>query len=365
MGGPEAKGLSGFLSVDDYLVYGPGEGILRTLAESGFSLPGGIYDSSAPPLSALPFPYKTADKPRLQNKLVYYETSRGCPFRCIYCLSAEDNRREQRFSASSLADRHRLYGELDKLVALQPRTIKFVDRSFNLDRALCHLIWNYAIKAENACEFHFEIYPDLLSDEDILLLEQAPPGRIRFEIGIQTINAAVSRRCRRNSNWHKAKAMIHALRTRSNICLHTDLLAGLPGENYRSILHSLDELALLLPHEIQLGMLKILPDTPMLDIARMRGYKWMEQPPYQILCSDALSFEQVTRLQELARILNLYWNKEEFSSEWALLLGEGHKASVLLNMLLSRHHKLSLPLHSISKQHRREIFSQVFPQVLI
>ncbi len=360
LGGPEASPEGFGLDSADYVIKGPGEGAFRLLAESGFTLPGGVYTALAPQLRDLPFPYRMADKPALQDRLIYYETSRGCPFRCVYCLSANDLRNETRFDPANAADRRRLYRELDKLVALQPRTLKFVDRSFNIHPRLARLIWDYAIRRELPCEFHFEIYPDLLTEEDIILLEKVPPGRIRFEIGIQTVNPAVSRNCRRNSNWTKAKAMLQALRQRTNICIHADLLAGLPGESLRSVLHSIDELAPLLPHEIQLGQLKILPDTPMHELAAQLGYLWMSEPPYQILSSDKLSFAQVTHLQGLARILNLYWNKGEFSAEWSVLLSSGQPASALLQKLLAYHRQHDLPLHSISKQHRKEVFEAVF-----
>lgn len=361
LGGPEAgAGVFG-LGADDYVVEGPGEGAFRKLAESGFDLPGGVYSEPAPPLQDIPFPYLAKDKPALRDKLVYYESSRGCPFHCVYCLSASDERNERRFDVSLPREVKKLYSELDRLVALQPRTIKFVDRSFNIHPRLAREIWQHAISYGSACEFHFEIYPDLLCEEDIRLLESAPAGRIRFETGIQTVNSAVSANCQRKSDWNKAKPMLQALRERTQVCLHADLLAGLPGETYRSLLHSLDELAECFPHEIQLGLLKILPHTPMQDIARQRAYSWMDQPPYQILSSDKLSFDQVARLYDLSRIINLYWNKQEFPSLWKGLLHSGHRASQLFLRLLGYHYRHGLQLHSISRQHRAEVVSACFP----
>lgn len=356
VGGPEALQSDWGLGAQDFVVNGPGEGVLRSLAEAGFLQPGGVYASAAPPLRELPFPYRRSDRSALAGKLVYYECSRGCPFRCVYCLSALDQRQEQRFDPSLSQDRRRLFRELDRLVALSPRTLKFVDRSFNTQPGLARLIWEYAICCGAPCEFHFEIFPDLLNPEDLLLLEKAPPGRIRFEIGVQTVNASVSKACRRPSNWLLVKPILRALRERTAICLHLDLLAGLPGEKIPSILHSLNEVASVFPHEIQLGMLKILPGTPMRDIALQRGYAWMDAPPYQILATDTLGFTQISRLQELARIVNLYWNKGEFSQEWQNLLASGQIAAPLFQKLLLYHHRHSLPLHSISRQKRSEVF---------
>ncbi len=364
LGGPEAAQGDFGLSRGDHIVIGPGEGAFRKLAESGFALPGGIHEAAAPHLNDIPFPYSPADKHALQNKLVYYECSRGCPFHCVYCLSALDGRNEARFDPSRESDRNSLYKELDRLLELEPRTLKFVDRSFNINPQLARLIWDYAILREQACEFHFEIYPELVRDEDILLLEKAPPDRIRFETGIQSVDPEVNETCGRGSNWPQARGILKKLRQRTNVCIHADLLAGLPGEGIDSILNSLDELAATFPHEIQLGLLKILPDTPMLAIARRRGYIWMDRPPYQVLASDALSFDDISRLQDLARVVNLYWNKGEFASEWKEYLSRGNKASSLLLSLLDLHHSRSLPLHSISKRRRGEIFDEVFGDLI-
>lgn len=359
LGGPEALDGAFGLSEGDFVVKGPGEGVFRVLAEAGFKLPGGVYEAPAPALRDLPFPYHKTDQAALQGKLVYYESSRGCPFRCAYCLSALDTRNEARFDPSLASDRRKLYSELDRLLELKPRTLKFVDRSFNAHPSLARLIWDHAIRQGEACEFHFEIYPDLLTEEDLLILEKAPPGRIRFEVGVQTVNPAVARACGRNSNWRKVKAALNALRERTRICVHADLLVGLPGESYPSVLHSLDELASTLPAEIQLGMLKILPDTPMRDIAAQRGYLWLKDPPWQVLQTDALSFEQVARLQELAKIINLYWNKAEFSAQWRELLCAGNRASRSCLRLLKLHQHKGLTLHSVAKGTRAEVFAEL------
>ena len=359
LGGPEATNGDFGLAEGDFRVKGPGEGVFRRLAESGFELPGGTYEAPAPLLSELPFLYRRSDRPALQGRLVYYESSRGCPFRCAYCLSALDKRNEARFDPSLASDRRKLRSELDRLLELKPRTLKFVDRSFNAHPRLARLIWEHAIRQKQSCEFHFEIYPDLLTEEDLRILEKAPPGRIRFEVGVQTVNAAVSRACGRNSNWGKVKAALNALRERTAICVHADLLVGLPGEKYASVLRSLDELASTFPAEIQLGMLKILPGTPMQEIASQRRYLWQNDPPWQVLKTDALSFEQVARLQELAKILNLYWNKGEFTAQWQELISAGNRASSICLRLLKLHRQRGLTLHSVGKSTRADVFAEL------
>ena len=356
-GGPEAGNLSentpeGFPL---YAVTGPGETAFQSLVQSDFTIPfGNIYEPNLP-LAEIPFPYTLEDKPDLKGKLVYYETGRGCPFSCVYCLSANDTRREKRFDADDPAQVSRLYSELDILVALEPRTIKFVDRSFNTDKKLARLIWSYFIHLNKDCVSHFEIYPDLLTDEDIELLRQAPPDRIRFEIGIQTVNPATMLLSRRSSDWKRSKAMLIRLRRETKLIIHSDLLIGLPGDNFDSILHSLDELIVTEPHELQLGLLKILPETPMRDIARERGYIWEELPPYTVLRSDALSESEIACLESLSRALNLYYNKGEFIEQWHALLSREQGSDVLMR-LVGYHSENQIPLHSMPKQQRRDVF---------
>lgn len=375
VGGPEAKNLE---DMADFCIEGPGEARFRQLATFGFSKEikdgftplerNGDNDSSHPgfsketmekatpiPLQELPFPYRPEDKSELGGKLVYYETHRGCPFSCAYCLSSRDRRNERRFDKNQSADMAKLSSELDALEALGPRTVKFVDRSFNISPEFARALWKLLLSKERACEFHFEIYPEYLEEEDILLLEKAPPGLIRFETGVQSTSDVLNLASGRKSNWAKTKAMLCALHNRTKITVHADLLCGLPDQSMDRVLDSIDELAPCLPEEIQLGILKILPDTPMLDIAQKRGWLWIESPPYTILQTDTMDFRALRKCEALARILNLYWNKGEFSHLWPDLL-QKRRASELLNILLDYHQEHHLPLHSISKKRREEVF---------
>jgi len=358
IGGPESETAEFGLDRFDYIIEGPGEKAFRELAEVEFEEGGLFIRKPNLHLRDIPFPYWNSDLPALKGKLVYYETSRGCPYSCVYCLSAEDRRNELRFDVDQPLQRAELFAELEALISLQLRTLKFIDRSFNVHSQLAQVIWEYVITSAAACEFHFEIYPDLLSEADLHILKAAPPGRIRFEIGIQTTNARISANCHRQTDWNKAREILTALRNRTQVILHTDLIAGLPGETYTSILNSINELAATFPHEIQLGILKVLPGTPMQEIAKQRGYLWQQEPPYQVLATDKLCFGQLCRLQDLARILNLYWNKGEFSDTWKKLL-HSHKATTILLKLLNYHQDRHLPLHSMAKHKREQVFAAV------
>jgi radical SAM superfamily enzyme YgiQ (UPF0313 family) len=354
VGGPESSAFAG--TAKCFVIKGAGEAAFSALAESGFT----ELDNSLPciPLAKIPFPYRTEDKDELEDHLVYYECYRGCPYGCVYCLSANDRRNESRFDMAVAEDRERLREELDALIALKPRTLKFIDRSFNLNKALAHYIWEYAMRDESGTDFHFEIYPDLLDEADLQLLDKAPLGKIRFEIGIQTINTEVAAMCGRKSDWSKSRKVLLRLKEAGRIRVHTDLLAGLPGEDISSVMRSLDALCACEPAVVQLGMLKILPDTPMREIARQRCYIWMEDPPYQVLRSDAMSYGELCLLDDYAHLLSLYWNKEEFGEEWHLLLQE-HSATEILAKLKEIHEAQGLALHSVSKGKRMSVFEVV------
>lgn len=358
IGGPEAGRFKD--QNNAIVIQGAGELAFRELALKGFSR----EDSTNPeplPLNKIPFPYRDEDKADLEDHLLYYECYRGCPYRCVYCLSATDERQESRFDLPK--EIALLYQELDALCRLRPRTIKFIDRSFNVQKALAHAIWQYAIEFGEGQEFHFEIYPDLLDERDMQILEQVPEGRIRFEIGIQSVNQDVLKDCGRNSSWEKSKSALIALKDRTKIRIHADLIAGLPGENYASVLHSLDELCHCEPAAVQLGSLKILPDTPMQGIARGRNYIWLDQPPYQVLVSDALSYAEMCELDNFAHLLSLYWNKEEHQPLWHSLL-QKYPASQILTALKNIHQKNNLPLHSISRKRRAEVMDTLSDQLL-
>jgi anaerobic magnesium-protoporphyrin IX monomethyl ester cyclase len=232
-----------------------------------------------------------------------------------------------------------------------------VDRSFNLDPSFARALWRILLAKPRSCEWHFEIYPELLSEEDIALLESAPEGMIRFETGIQSCNDAINLACGRFSDWNKSKAMLQALRDRTQIVVHADLLCGLPEQSFEDVLSSIDQLAPCLPEEIQLGMLKVLPDTPMREIAKSQGWIWSQCPPYTVLRTERMDFDELRLCEDLARILNLYWNKGEFQTQWIQLL-ETVSVTTVLFRLLDWHREHGLPLHSISKGKREEVFNE-------
>lgn len=253
----------------------------------------------------------------LQNRMIYYESSRGCPFCCTYCLSAADT--GVRFRRLDL-----VLPELDDLVRREAMLIKFVDRSFNArpDRAL--VIWRHLIEGYRPGQrtrFHFEIEADLLDAAAIDLLSTAPAGLFQFEIGVQTTNPAVLAAVCRRQDMARLSEAVRALRRRCGIHLHLDLIAGLPGETLGSFRRSFNDLYALGPHVIQLGFLKILSGTPMAADAVRRGFVWRDEPPYEIIASDAMTYGDLIRLKRVEAVLDRFYNQPWLSEVWAAAVG--------------------------------------------
>ncbi|MCK9558441.1 MAG: DUF4080 domain-containing protein [Candidatus Cloacimonetes bacterium] len=361
IGGPEAASFQ--QAQNSYVIIGEGEGKFRALAESAFDPKSCVQSPASIHLKDIPFPYTEGDKTELEDHLIYFECYRGCPYACVYCLSANDMRHQPRFELTKAGEMDRLHKELALLAELKPRTLKFIDRSFNIQKDLAHAIWNYAICNDSDFDYHFEIYPDLLDETDFDILSKAPAGRIRFEVGIQSTNPDVLWQSGRYTDWEKSRRALLDLKTRTRIRVHADLITGLPGEDLASVIRSLNELCSCEPAAVQLGTLKILPDTPMMQIAQERQYLWMDMPPYQVLCSDALSFDDLCLLQDYAHLLSLYWNKEEYPNLWHTLL-QKHPADRILSHLKRMHAQKDMPLHSVSK-HNREMMMQCLADQLL
>lgn len=351
MGGPEVTYNKQALEQynPDFLIRGYGERAFRELAMSDFCFAEQVIIANQIPLANLPLPYLETDKSALQGKLLYYEASRGCAFGCIYCLSS----REQKHDWLPV---ERVIADIDRLLMLSPKVIKFVDRSFNQRREWARAIWVYVIALATDIPFHFEIHPDLLQPEDIALLATAPRGRIQLEIGIQSIHPITLEAIRRKSDWKTVKTNLQLLQSQTMIPLHTDLIVGLPGETLADIIAGIDAVLMIYPDELQLGFLKILAGTEMEQTALERGYVWQENPPYQILQTDTLLFADLLHLDKLAGIINQYWNKADFPTVWkeATRLQTPHQC---LEQILAIHLSMDAQLHSVERIKRFEVMA--------
>ena len=256
-------------------------------------------------LNDLVFPYTMEED--LNNKIVYFEASRGCPFNCKYCLSSTI--RGVRFM-----DLERVKADLKVLIDRKVRLIKFVDRTFNCSDEFAMGIWEYLMNLDTQTTFHFEISADILNDKQLKLLSKAPKGRFQFEIGVQTTNNEVLKNINRFVVFEDIKKQVVQLNRYGNIKQHLDLIAGLPGENFESFKRSFNDLYAIEPDEIQLGFLKILKGAPMKDEVEKWGIVHSNYIPYEVLKTKDISYEEIIFLKRVEQMVDKYYNSQKFST---------------------------------------------------
>lgn len=255
--------------------------------------------------SGLPFPYR--DLKCFENRIVYYETSRGCPYSCSYCLSSVD--KQVRFRDLDLVKR-----DLDYFLANRIAQVKFVDRTFNCKKSHAAEIWRYIKEHDNGVtNFHFEISADLLDEEELALLDGMRPGLIQFEIGVQSVNPDTLKAIRRRTDLGRLETNVCRLGAEQRIHLHLDLIAGLPYEDYVSFRNSFAEVYAMRPHQLQLGFLKLLEGTVMKQEAKRYGITAHSGPPYEVLYTKWLTFGDIIRLKKIEDMLEVYYNSGQFS----------------------------------------------------
>ncbi len=279
---------------------------------------GGIL--TAPPaepvdLDEIPFVYRPMwEEADLKDRILYYETGRGCPFSCSYCLSSVDKR--LRFRSLS-----RVYEELEFFLEKRVPQVKFVDRTFNCkkDRALA--VWTFLRDHDNGVtNFHFEIGAELLDEECFALLETMRPGLLRLEIGVQSANPETLRAIRRETDLGKLRlAAVRTGRNR-NILRHLDLIAGLPFEDYESFGHSFDEVYSMGPDELQLGFLKVLKGTLIYKEAEAYPILYQAEAPFEVLETPWLSHDDLIRLKQVEEMVEIYYNSRQFLYSMKFLL---------------------------------------------
>lgn len=262
-------------------------------------------------LDSLPFIYDNL-KP-FENRILYYESSRGCPFSCAYCVSA----REQGLRLKSLpAVEQQLQYFLDHSVP----QVKFLDRSFNCRQDRTLAIWSYLKEHDNGItNFHFELEPQLLTSPEIELLSTLRRGQFQVEIGVQTTNEKTLAALGRKGNYEKLTGDVSVLLKAGNLHVHLDLIAGLPYENYASFGNSFNDVYRLHPHELQLGFLKILHGTPLAQETQRYGIWHLDKAPYEVLSTNWLSYDEIIRLKQIEEVLEIYWNSGQFSHAMRVL----------------------------------------------
>ena len=272
----------------------------------GLALSAGYTASREPAdLSGLPVLYNDLDF--FKNRIIYYESSRGCPYRCSYCLSSID--KTVRFR-----DMDKVRKELQFFLDHQTAQVKFVDRTFNCNHAHAKEIWNYILDHDNGVtNFHFEISADILTDEEIELPGRMRPGLVQLEIGVQTTNYKTLSEIRRSADTAILEAAVERIRRGQNIHIHLDLIAGLPYEDYESFGNSFNRVYHMRPQQLQLGFLKVLKGSYMHEKAEAYGLVYQSRPPYEVLSTSWLSYGDILRLKQIEQMVELYYNSNQFT----------------------------------------------------
>lgn len=251
------------------------------------------------------FPYAPNELEDLKENILYYESSRGCPFRCAYCMSSVE--KGLRFKSLE-----KVFEELTHFLKAGVGLVKFVDRTFNCDLGRTKEILRFLLEQDGSTCFHFEVAGDLLDPEILELLKQAPPGRFQVECGVQTVHKKTLERIQRKSDIRKLKENMTILRNYGNVHVHMDLIAGLPGETLDEVAQSFNEIMDCKPHMLQLGFLKILKGSPMTNLIQEYGIRFQDHPPYQVLLHKDLTFQDLWMLQKVEHVLEKYYNSGFF-----------------------------------------------------
>lgn len=350
LGGPEVsyehEGQN-IIELSDYVITGWGEVSFRelvaTLLNSSPSSSSKCSDEAEnswakitagqqPKLEHIRMPYYLYDDHDVQHRVLYVEASRGCPFKCEFCLSALDK-------TAWPFDLDLFLEEMDKLHKRGARHFKFVDRTFNLKIKNSLKIMQFFLdRMSDELFLHFEVVPDHLPEALKEMIAQFPAGQLQFEVGIQTFNPDVQSRISRRQNNEKAEANIQWIKQESNAYLHTDLIFGLPGESLDSFANSFDKLVALAPHEIQVGILKRLKGSPIIRHTEPHALVFNPNPPFSILSNDQVSFNDVQFMGRFARFWDLIGNSGRFKHSLPLVLADDpfQRFSVLTNAIFER-----------------------------
>ena len=344
---------NGLFAVKDPAVKGAGAQIMAMLSQ----IPGIVtreVNTGAPhvlDLAEIPFWYADGDllKAEFKNRIVYYETSRGCPFRCSYCLSSIE--KQVRFRPMDMVKK-----ELDFFLENKVPQVKFIDRTFNCKHSHAMEIWQYIHEHDNGVtNFHFEIAADIIKEDELELLSKLRPGQVQLEIGVQTTNPQTLEEIRRRTDMEKLCCNVERLRSFHNIHLHLDLIVGLPFEDKRSFIKSFNDVYSMKPDDLQLGFLKVLSGSYIGEKTEDYSILYESNPPYEVLSTNWISYEDVIGLKRVEEMLELYHNSGQFVHTIAFLEKRFETPFVLYEALADFYEKRGLFVQAPSRSYRYEV----------
>lgn len=297
-------------------------------------------------LSSAPFPYDNLKD--FENRIIYYESSRGCPFRCSYCLSSVE--KSLRFRDQELVEK-----ELGFFLERKVPQVKFIDRTFNCDRERALKIWRFLRDNDNGItNFHFEIAGDIMDEIQLELLSELRPGQVQLEIGVQSTNAKTLEEINRPMDFEKLCRVVERIKSSGNIHLHLDLITGLPFEDYESFRDSFDDVFAMRPEQLQLGFLKVLKGSPIAGKCAQYGLKFTEAPPYEVLETKWISFDEIIKLKGVEEMTEVYYNSGQFENTVEILLEHFDSPFGFFAELASWHGGSGMEMLSFSRNQRYE-----------
>ena len=298
-------------------------------------------------LSKVPFVYDHIED--FQNKIIYYESSRGCPFSCSYCLSSID--KCLRFRNLELVKK-----ELQFFIDHEVPQVKFVDRTFNCKHSHSMAIWTYLKEHDRGkTNFHFEVAADLLNEEELELIASMRPGLIQLEIGIQSTNPETITEIRRKMNFEEVKRIVKRVQEKGNVHQHLDLIAGLPYEDYERFAQSFRDVYALHPEQLQLGFLKVLKGSYMHEKTKDYQLLYQDRPPFEVLSTKWLSYDDVIRLKGVEEMVEVYYNSGQFVNTLRLLEEEFTDTFALYESLSRYYEENGLHMINHSRITRYEV----------
>jgi len=305
-------------------------------------------------MSKLPFLYE--DLGKFQNRIIYYESQRGCPFKCAYCLSAIDK-------SVRLRDIETVKKELQYFLDHKVSQVKFIDRTFNCNAAHALTIWRYLLENDNGVtNFHFEIAADLMTEDELEVLKQMRPGLIQLEIGVQSTNEQTLHAINRYMSLEHLRQVVDKIHSFHNIHQHLDLIAGLPYEDYDSFVTSFNDVYAMRPQQLQLGFLKVLKGSPIEEKAEEYGIVYNSRPPYEVLYSRWIPYDDVLRLKGIEEMVELYYNSCQFTHTLPVLEKEFSSPFALYEALSQYYEEKGYYINTPARAYRYQVLLEFAQQ---